>query len=152
MLPRTSGGGKLEATVATLGPLHPFECEQRCSETILITVQQDTKEPHQKSSIIWGLLKSSVRRTDNGRLGRSPGGGGEAFEIGVSIIYRRSFFQPNLLPQQPTLVNFPDTVRLYFSNMSSENNPHPPPPVLLPPTHHLLLSPAGVLTHEPQQV
>lgn len=54
-----------------------------------------------------------------------PRGGG-AFEIGVSIIYRRSFFQPNLLPQQPTLVNFPDTVRLYFSNMFSENNPHPP--------------------------
>lgn len=81
-----------------------------------------------------------------------PRGGGGAFEIGVSIIYRRSFFQPNLLPQQPMLVNFPDTVRLYFSNMSSENNPHPAPPVVLPPTHHLLLSPAGVLTHEPQQV
>lgn len=71
-----------------------------------------------------------------------PWGGGEAFEIGVSIIYRRSFFQPNLLPQQPTLVNVSDTVRLYFSNMSSENNllpPTPTPPVLLPPTHRLLL-------------
>lgn len=35
---------RLEASVATLGPLHPFECEERRSETILITVQTNTKE------------------------------------------------------------------------------------------------------------
>lgn len=80
--------------------------------------------------------------------------GGEAFEIGVSIIYRRSFLQHNLLPQQPALVNFSDTVRLYFQicRMKTTSHPHPHPPVRLPPTHRLLLSPAGVLTHEPQQV
>lgn len=32
-------------SVATLGPLQPFECEEQRSETILITVQPNTKEP-----------------------------------------------------------------------------------------------------------
>lgn len=115
------------------------------------------KRAHQKLSIIRGLLNGTIKRKIMGRLGRSLER--EAFENwGQQHLVEELIFQPHLLLQQSKVYSLSCsvTVRLYFPTCSlfTQLQLNPPPHTTLCPPASLSLppSPAGVLTHKPQQV
>lgn len=111
------------------------------------------KRANQKSSIIRGLLNGSIKRMIMGRLGRSLEE--EAFENwGQHHLLEEHIILPHLLLRQsmsddfPTLLQY-DCIFQHVPSLHNRNltlHPSPLPPSCLPP------SPAGVLTHKPQQV
>lgn len=129
----------MKQSVATLGWLHPCQSEERCSETMLITVQQHTKEAHQKSSIIWGLLNDRIKREIMGRLGRSLEG--EALENwGQQHPLEELIFLPHLLLRQPLSNDVPALLQYdcMFRHVTSLYNRNLTPPSL-PPSMSLCL-------------